>query len=251
MNKHAHNHSNKSTNIESSSNAYKKFLRPFAFFIKTIHQARESNYKAKDVFLFCCYVLILLFALPSTIERIEQVSMQDSTYMINYVMIIFVPLLRLVVEFGANLVGLCVLFFCAILSLRYKILQNYMVLFVLYLLCAYPSFLLLSLWRDIPPNLLSIANNDFLELVRLVFGKKAYYMAIFIYAKRVCYILLFFAIFDVVFCVLKSRFIPRIIWWNLMFSFVLCVGTILAYYFCVGELIWQSWLGDVCFIFGI
>ncbi len=243
-------HTNKRT--ESSNNVYKKFGRPFAFFIKTIHQARDSNYKAKDIFLFCCYVIILLVALPSAIDKLSQVAAQDSAYALNYAMIIFVPLVRLVVEFGANLVGLCVLFICAILSVRYKILQNYMVLFALYLICAYPSFLLLSLWRDIPANLLSIANNDFLELVRLVFGKKAYYMAIFIYAKRVCYIFLFFAIFDAIFFALKkSHFIPKVVWWNLIFSFLLCALTILAYYICVEEWIWHSWLGDLCFMFGI
>ena len=203
-------------------------------------------------------MVILLIALPSSIEHISSSSVAESSLVLSYVMIIFVPLVRLVVEFGANLLGLCVLFVCAILSVRYKILQNYALLFVLYLACAYPSFLLLGVWSDMPANLLSIANSDFLELLRLVFVKKAYYMAIFIYAKRVCYVFLFFALFDMVFFALKNskrdfniyRSIPKIVWWNLLFSLVLCVATILAYLLCVGELVWQYWLNSIAFIFG-
>ena len=243
-------------------NNKKFFSRFFAFVLKGIHNAREHNYKAKDIFIFACYVFIVIFALPSAIEAISSVqNPQDSTHALNYVMIIFVPLVRLVVEFGANLVGLCVLFICAVLSLRYKILQNYIVLFVLYMVCAYPSFLLLGVWRDMPSNLLNIANNDFMELLRLVFAKKAYYMAIFIYAKRVCYIFLFFALFDLIFFVLKNRAtygvynailksVPNIVWINLIFSSVLCAATILAYMLCADEFIWLSWFRSVCFIFG-
>ena len=236
------------------------FSRFFAFVLKGIHNARENNYKAKDILIFACYVFIVLFSMPSAIEAISSAqNPQDFTHILNYVMIIFVPLVRLVVEFGANLVGLCVLFICAILSVKYKILQNYIVLFVLYMACAYPSFWILGVWRDMPSNLLNIANNDFMELLRLVFAKKAYYMAIFIYAKRVCYIFLLFALFDFIFFMLKNRAsfynallksIPKIVWINLMFSFALCVATILAYMLCADEFIWLSWFRSICFIFG-
>ncbi|MGX3044569.1 hypothetical protein [Helicobacter sp. T3_23-1056] len=236
--------------------------RFFALVLKGIHNAREHNYKAKDILIFACYVFIVLFSLPSAIEAISSVqNPQDSTHILNYVMIIFVPLVRLVVEFGANLVGLCVLFICAILSVKYKILQNYIVLFVLYMACAYPSFWLLGEWKNMPSNLLTIANNDFLELLRLVFAKKAYFMAIFIYAKRVCYIFLLFALFDLAFFVLKNRAtygfcnallksVPKIVWINLIFSFALCVATIVAYMLCADEFIWLSWFRSICFIFG-
>lgn len=203
-------------------------------------------------------MVILLIALPSSIGHISSSSTAESSLVLNYIMIVFVPLVRLVVEFGANILGLCVLFVCAILSVRYKALQNYALLFVLYLACAYPSFLLLGVWSDMPANLLSIANSDFLELLRLVFVKKAYYMAIFIYAKRVCYVFLFFALFDMVFFALKNsnrdsniyHSIPKIVWWNLLFSLTLCVATILAYLLCVGELVWHYWLNSIAFIFG-
>lgn len=235
--------------------------RFYSAFFKSIHQARENNYKAKDLLIFACYVVILLIALPSSIEHISSSNTAESSSVLNYIMIVFVPLVRLVVEFGANLLGICALFVCAVLSVRYKILQNYALLFVLYLVCAYPSFLLLGVWSDMPANLLSIANSDFLELLRLVFVKKAYYMAIFIYAKRVCYVFLFFALFDMVFFALKNHSkrdfirsiyhsIPKIVWWNLLFSLALCVATILAYLLCVGELVWHSWLSSIAFIFG-
>lgn len=86
------------------------------------HHVSASDYNAKVLLLFVLYVVVLVCALPESIAYL-----------------VFIPFMKLVMYFAENFIGIMVLFLAFILSDRFKILRHYMLLFLLYLACAYPS----------------------------------------------------------------------------------------------------------------
>lgn len=178
------------------------------------HHVSASDYNAKVLLLFVLYVVVLVCALPESIAYL-----------------VFIPFMKLVMYFAENFIGIMVLFLAFILSDRFKILRHYMLLFLLYLACAYPS---LQLGGEIFPVqwFLSIA----LEPLSLL--KSSDYVMLFAYyGKGIVWVFLAFAVFDLVFALLQSRNfleksskshsdkfkakIPRLIYENLTFALVL------------------------------
>lgn len=200
--------------------------------------ARASDYNAKVLLLFVLYVVVLVFSLPESLALIHTPntastldSRQDSTSWVTYFYLIFIPFIKLITHFAANFIGIMALIFAFILSERFRVLRHYALLFLLYLVCAYPS---LQCGGEIFPT------QWFLGVVLqpLALLQSGDYVVLFAYyGKGIVWVFLVFAVFDMVFALLQSRNsldnpskkssntswakIPRLAYENLAFALVL------------------------------
>ncbi len=188
--------------------------------------ALATNNNAKILLLAICYVVVFFVALPSTLERLSYMEQTIFTY----ALLIFLPIIWLVYFFSANFIGILVVLVCGFLSVWYAIFRSYVVLFLLYLLCAYPSMLYGGFISSFLHNIFEAL--QFLE-------KGAYGMLFAFYGRQIVPVFLFFVVFDMVYFWYKKHSIPAVILQNLVFSILLYIGVFGAYSWYYGKFMWH------------
>ncbi|STO97911.1 hypothetical protein [Helicobacter canis] len=191
-----------------------------------VSSAFSSSYNAKMFMLFLGYVVVLAILLPSALEMIDTRSLPassplestldpalESTFL-QYFYLVFLPFIGAITLYAENFIGILVLFFALILSDRLKIFQHYVLLLLLYLLCAYPS--LVS--SDLVPGF----HASVLEALALL-SNENYAMLFALYGGKIVWVFLALAVFEWGFYYFKRLEIPRVVWENLGFVFVLYV----------------------------
>lgn len=183
-----------------------------------VSSAFSSSYNAKMFMLFLGYVVMLAILLPSALEMIDTRSLPassplESTFL-QYFYLVFLPFIGAITLYAENFIGILVLFFALILSDRLKIFQHYVLLLLLYLLCVYPS--LVS--SDLVPGF----HASVLEALALL-SNENYAMLFALYGGKIVWVFLALAVFEWGFYCFKRLEIPRVVWENLGFVFVLYV----------------------------
>ncbi|STQ84067.1 hypothetical protein [Helicobacter fennelliae] len=197
------------------------------FFLSLKHfitKATATNQSAKFFFVILSYIIAFIVLLPQVLENLA--NAQSPLY--AYLLLPFFPLLWFLYFFSTNFLGFIVLLFCG--CLRFAILREYIVLFVLFLLCAYPSFLL----NDTLPNFFS----NFLEVAMFI-KDKHYFMVFAYYAKQIVWAFLLFSAFDLLYFWRKKQKIPPLVYRNFIFSICLYIATFSLYSLHFHKFIWH------------
>ncbi len=238
-----------------------------------VSSAFFSSYNAKMFMLFLGYVVVLAILLPSALEMIDTRSLPASSVLestldpalestfLQYFYLVFLPFIGAITLYVENFIGILVLFFALILSDRLKIFQHYVLLLLLYLLCAYPSLVSSDLVPGFHIGILvlffalilsdrlkifqhyvlllllyllcaypSLVSSDLvpgfhasvLEALALL-SNENYAMLFALYGGKIVWVFLALAVFEWGFYYFKRLEIPRVVWENLGFVFVLYV----------------------------
>lgn len=186
---------------------------------RILSNAFSSSYNAKMFVLFLGYVIVLFAMLPSSLEVIANYDTTSTDHSLEsrwsqYFYLIFLPFIGLTGLYVENFIGILVLFFALILSDRLKIFQHYVLLYLLYLLCAYLSLEYGSLMPGFYSNMLGaldmIAHHNYVLLFAL-------------YSKGVVWVFLALAVFDLAFYRAKCIEPPRLVRENLIFALLVYV----------------------------
>lgn len=192
-----------------------------------LRQATHTNQRAKIAFVMLCYVIFFILHVNDVFLNL----LDSNASLFEYIFIIFFPLVWFLNYFCAGFLGFLVLGVCGLFSQRLALLKNYIVLCIIFLICAYPSFIL---GIDIFQATFLGFN---LELIDFIKDKK-YLMILAFYLKQIVWAFLLFGAFDVLYFWRQKQKLPTQIKRNVIFSIVLYVLTFGIYSLYYQKPIW-------------
>ncbi|OBV29191.1 hypothetical protein BKN38_04285 [Helicobacter sp. CLO-3] len=224
-------------------------------FSRILASTFSSLWRARAAFVTLCYVVIFFALLPRALESLANLDSSAS----DYAALIFLPIAWLTHTFSANFIGVLALFVFGALGATMKPLRHFTILFVIYLFCAYPSFL----YGGFIPSF----SYQIIEAV-VFLGDESYAMLLAFYARLAVKIFAIFAIFDIAYFLLTSRqnpkftqnpsltqnldstqnpkvmqaskftHIPKFAWYNLIFTLILYAFVVVAYSLHDRKMVW-------------